>query len=567
MALIGRILILLLAVGLLGGCQTSSLSQKAVLSSPSDELRIQELKSEIESRLLTATSSPESRLLLEKATPARPPAREIEEQVAQELAGLEQKAKLPITINDDVRRWIDIFQTRYHKKFALWLGRSGRYIPMMREVLAHYGLPEDLVYLAMIESGFSCQARSRAQAVGPWQFIRSTGQRYGLKIDSWVDERRDPIKASHAASRYLMDLYQEFGTWYLACAGYNAGEGKIRKALKYHNADNFWDIANPTTKRRSYIKPETRNYVPKMIAAAIIAKDPARYGFQGIEYEKPLAFDTTRVKIPVDLKLVAREMGVSYTTLRDLNPELHYPTTPQNGKPYELRLPVGGSRIFVTNIARFKAKPIQTFLAHKLRPGENPGSVARKYGISVNQLMSYNKITNPRKLRAGRVLKIPVRGYAQAGIKASEEVQEAKKSAPRVSTERAVAGRSHRVRAGENLWSISRKYNVDLKRLMAYNSMGSRSRLKVGQVLDIPSSSNSGRADKVVSSRTSETRSKSSRSAGSTSLVHVVKSGENLWGISRKYNISQKKLMVWNNITNHRQLQIGQRLVVYLDQS
>lgn len=584
MALAGRILILILAVALISGCQTATLPQKTVISTPSEELRDQELRQEIEARLLTATHSPESLTLLQRSIPARPPAGEIEAQVARELAELEQKAKLPITLNDDVRRWIDIFQTRYHKKFSLWMSRSGRYIPMMKEILSKYGLPEDLVYLAMIESGFSCQARSRAQAVGPWQFIRSTGRRYGLKIDGWVDERRDPVKASHAASRYLLDLYQEFGTWYLACAGYNAGEGKIRKALKYHNADNFWDIANPTTRRRSYIKRETRNYVPKMIAAAIIAKDPARYGFAGQAYEEPLAYETTRITIPVDLKLVAREMGVSYTTLRDLNPELHYPTTPQNGKPYELRLPVGGARYFTTNIARFKAKPIQTFVAHKLRPGENPGSVARKYGISVKRLMDYNRISNPRRLRAGRVLKIPVRSYGGDSPATEHQVRTVRRSEPKASTRaataapvsaaRASAGVSHRVRSGENLWSISRKYHVDLKKLMAYNNIGRHRKLKIGQVLDIPPSSAKAAAGKVhaapsnsAGTKATGAKPRSSRASGTTPVVHVVKSGENIWGISRKYNISHKKLMVWNNIKNHRQLQIGQRLVVYLDQS
>ena len=366
-----------------------------MVSSSGPELQAPELKQELERRLLSAAASKETREILDRLAPARPDAKEIEQRVAEELAGLEKKTQLPITINDDVRRWIDIFQTRYHKKFNIWMGRSGRYIPMMKEILVKYDLPEDLVYLAMIESGFSCQARSHAQAVGPWQFIRSTGRRYGLKVDGWVDERKDPIKATHAAARYLMDLYQEFGTWYLACAGYNAGEGKIRKALKYHNADNFWDIANPTTRRRSYIKSETRNYIPKMIAAAIIAKDPARYGFFGVEYDAPLAYETTMVKIPVDLKLVAKEIGVPYQTLKNLNPELHYPTTPQNGKPYELRIPVGGSRVFTANIARFRAKPIQTFVAHRLRPGENPGTVARKYGVSVQRLMAYNNIKNP----------------------------------------------------------------------------------------------------------------------------------------------------------------------------
>ena len=570
MALVGRILILILALGLVSGCQTTTLSRKTVVSSPSPEYLAPETKQELEKQLLAAVGSEETKELLDRLAPARPDAREIDLRVAEELAGLEKKAKLPITINDDVRRWIDIFQTRYHKKFDIWMGRSGRYIPMMKEILTKYDLPEDLVYLAMIESGFSCQARSHAQAVGPWQFIRSTGRRYGLKIDGWVDERRDPVKATHAAARYLLDLYQEFGTWYLACAGYNAGEGKIRKALKYHNADNFWDIANPTTRRRSYIKSETRNYVPKMIAAAIIAKDPTRYGFWGVEYEQPLAYETTRINIPVDLKLVAREMGLPYKELKDLNPELHYPTTPQNGKPYELRIPVGGSRIFSVDIARFRAKPVQTFVAHRLRPGENPGTVARKYGISVQRLMSYNNIKNPRHLRAGRVLKVPVRTYGRSRSRSASPTATASsaKAAEPVPA-RTTGDRTHVIKAGESPWSISRKYKVDLKRLLAYNHIRDHRRIKVGQVLVIPSPPGSRKAlsQTAAKPKPSRLRRSASREDRSSSLVHIVKSGESLWKISRKYNISHKKLMVWNNLKDHQQLRIGQKLVVYLDQS
>lgn len=522
------------------------------------------LKAELENRFLEGLSSPESARLMERAHPSRPPSVEIDLRVAQEMEELERRTTLPITFNAQVRRWIDIFQTRYHERFRLWLSRSGRYIPMMRQILREHGLPDDLVYLAMIESGFSCHARSRAAAVGPWQFIAGTGRHYGLKINSWVDERKDPVKSTKAAARYLRDLYEEFGAWYLACAGYNAGEGKIRRALRYHKADNFWDIAHPA-KRRSYIKRETRNYIPKMIAAAIIAKDPASYGFKRVEYQAPLAYETARVTIPVDLRLVARELKVSYRSLKDLNPELKLPSTPQNGQPYDLRLPKGSSLDFLNRQVAFKAKPIRTFITHRLRPGENPSTVAKKYRISVGNLLAHNKIRDPRRLKVGQKLRIPVRTYAYADIDprtgrkktASAKAGRSKTGKGSLRSQRS-RSRTHVVRSGESAWSISRRYRVTLKAVQRANNIHGRSKLRVGQVLIIPgpAKSPSPRAGARPPARKEP-----------QSLVHVVKSGESVWIISRKYQIDHKKLMAWNNITNHRRLKIGQKLTVYLDEA
>jgi membrane-bound lytic murein transglycosylase D len=270
----------------------------------------------------------------EQQTAAKPTRTEIQVKVAQELKRLgesklaeedrranadkEDKVTydIPITINAQVERWIDYFQTRIPKRFQIWLSRSGRYDKMMRGILKEYGLPEDLFYLAMIESGFSCNAYSRAHASGPWQFIRGTGRRYGLKIDYWVDERRDPVKATHAAAQYLRDLYKEFGSWYLAAAGYNAGEAKIRRALKRYKADDFWDISH---RRRRYLKRETKNYVPKMIAAALIAKEPGKYGFKQITYEESMSFDTVKVHGGTSLGVAAKLAGIKTQHLAALN--------------------------------------------------------------------------------------------------------------------------------------------------------------------------------------------------------------------------------------------------------
>ena len=207
----------------------------------------------------------------------------------------------------------------------MWMGRSTRYMSMMKKILREHNLPEDLIYLAMIESGFSTKAYSRAHAAGPWQFIRETGARYGLLVNAWVDERKDPIKSTRAAAQHLSDLFNRFGSWYLAAAGYNAGEGKISRALAMYNASNFWEI---TAEHCHYIKEETKQYVPKMIAAALIAKEPGKYGFANIYYQDPLSFDEAAVPGNVELKDVAAACGVGVETIVDLNPELKRWVTP-----------------------------------------------------------------------------------------------------------------------------------------------------------------------------------------------------------------------------------------------
>jgi membrane-bound lytic murein transglycosylase D len=222
---------------------------------------------------------------------------------------------IPIVINGQVERFIEYFQTTHRKPFALWLQRSGRYIPMMKEVLKQHGLPEDLVYLALIESGFNPKAYSRRRASGPWQFITRTGKKYGLEVDWWIDERRDPEKSTIAAARHLKDLYDQFSCWYLAAAGYNAGAAKISRAIQRYQTEDFWELT-----KHKYLKRETRHYVPKMIAAALIAKEPEKYGFTDIVYDEPIRYEKVTVPDATDLKVIARLCEVDYETIKALNP-------------------------------------------------------------------------------------------------------------------------------------------------------------------------------------------------------------------------------------------------------
>jgi membrane-bound lytic murein transglycosylase D len=265
----------------------------------------------------------------------------------EELKKWEHQVKfdVPVQMNRQVRAYLVYFSTERKEIFRLYLSRSTRYLPMIKEVFQEYGLPEDLAYLAMIESGFSPRAYSHAHACGVWQFIKGTAARYGLTVDSYVDERRDPEKSTRAAAKYLLDLYKQFGSWYLAAASYNCGEGRVQKELNQSNHKNFWDLSN-----NQCLPNETKNYVPQMIAATIIAKNPEKFGFRNIPYLPPLAYDRVQVKEPTSLRAAAVAVNVPLDEIQALNPELIRGITPPDSAVYSLNLPPRSKDLFNQNI-------------------------------------------------------------------------------------------------------------------------------------------------------------------------------------------------------------------------
>ncbi len=301
-----------------------------------------------------------------------------------------------------VRRALGLFSGPMGKSFSLWLERSGRYLPAMRRVFLDYGLPGELAYLPLIESGFNPRAFSRRRAVGPWQFIAATGKRYGLRVDWWVDERRDPIKATHAAARYLKDLYEHFGSWPLALAAYNAGEGKVRRAIRRTGSRDYWRL-----RKTRYLKTETKHYVPRFIAALIIAHDPARYGFDGLAYHTPVGYDHVVVGAAVDVEVAARCAGISVEELRALNPELKRWRTPPRTASYRLRVPYGASDRMRRNLAALSREERLASKAYRVRSGDSVWKIARRFGIPVKAITDVNTLNKPFLLRIGQVLRIP----------------------------------------------------------------------------------------------------------------------------------------------------------------
>ncbi len=360
-------------------------------------------------------------------------------------------SEIPITLNEKVEFFIRYFTTKKRDVFARWLARSGRYMPMIKEILRSYGLPEDLVYLAMIESGFNPFAYSRAGACGIWQFIRSTGRKYGLKINYWVDERRDPEKATHAAARYLLDLYREFECWHLASASYNAGEAKIRRAIKRYGTRDFWELC-----RYRYLKRETKNYVPKMIAAMIIAKNPKKFGFDVDPYP-PLDYEIIEVPGGTDLRALALASGTDYDLIRLLNAELRRGKTPPHLARYPVKVPFGKGSEILSALKKIRFIYTRQTIKHRVRRGESLYRIASYYGVSVRYLKRVNGLRG-NKLRIGQVLRIPVRTQAVLYVSPT----------PVSPAEKALV---YKVKPGDSLWKIARKFGVRLYDLKAWNNL------------------------------------------------------------------------------------------------
>jgi len=388
--------------------------------------------------------------------------------------------------NRQVLEYLEFFQVDARDRFEIWLARLGRYEGMIRERLRSKGLPEDMVYLTLVESGLSNTAVSRARAVGMWQFIAGTARLYGLTVDPWVDERRDPFRATEAAVTYLADLRERLGSVYLAAAAYNAGVGRVERGLGRlpGEPDSVTDHTFFQLADRRYLRRETRDYVPKLIAASLIAKQPARYGFADIEPLAPLVFDEVAVSDATGLDVIARLADTTVEAVLELNPQFVRGITPP-GRTVVVRVPRGrGTQV----AARYDSLPVNervTFVDHYVAAGQTLGDIARRYRVTVAMLQDANPSMKPHALRVGQRIVVPMSGriVPASAWSVPPEPRYRRLAAPAVRGDDPL---THRVAPRETLSAIAHRYRVSLADLLDYNDLTTGSVLRAGQIVKIP---------------------------------------------------------------------------------
>lgn len=435
--------------------------------------------------------------------------------------------ELPIQLNERVLNELVLLSKRIPKFTGGSLTRLKQYEDMIAKTLREAGLPRELMYLALVESGFKPTAYSSAKASGVWQFIPSTGRAYGLDLDWWIDERRNPEKATVAAATYLKRLYGRFGDWYLAMASYNCGQGCVSRRVRNEGHSNYWKLGLPK---------ETKHYVPRIIAAAIIAKNPELFGLTIKEYE-PIALDSVEVSGCYPLDRLTNKRKLTKKELQLVNPELWHGSTPPDRK-YWLKFPIDKSEFVKKRITSLRGGVDVCVQKHRVRRGDNLYTIARKYGVSLSSLKQANRLGRRSIIRPRQMLIIPAGGKV---VKSSGKSRKGvKKSKQQVLW--------HKVKSGETLISISQKYKTDVKTLMSDNKL-KKPRIFVGQKLRVSTS-------KPQSSNVKAPKNGKAK-------TYKVKSGDNISSIAEKLSVPTSYLLSWNKLYETSVLSIGQKLVYY----
>jgi len=436
------------------------------------------------------------------------------------------QSEIPFVMNADVKKEIRRYQRGERRFFINSYKRSGRYRPLILEKLKEAGLPEELSWLPLVESGFKIKALSSARALGLWQFIPSTGYKFGLKRDHWIDERMDPEKSTQAAIAFMKSLHEIFGDWQTVLAAYNCGEGRVLRVISRQHMnylDNFWDLYNQ-------LPIETAQYVPRFIAVLHIIKNPKKYGIDLPEnIDKPIDYEMVKTNKCMRLKDISHHLKVPDNELAALNSELRFKVTPD--KEYDLKIPRGTAERFalvVNQIPKSKLPGSARYVRHRIKRGESLSTIARKYRSSVRAIVRANHLTSRHRIRAGKTLKIPLRGYSyveERAYKPSRKITKSQKG--EIIT--------YKVKKGSSLWLIARRYDTTVSEIKKMNGLQSN-RLKVGQVLRIRS--------------------------GSGKNSYVVRKGDCLGSIAEKHKLSVHELLKLNGLSQKDNIYPGQVIVV-----
>ncbi len=460
---------------------------------------------------------------------------------------VDTSGSMPLTLNKKVRLAIKYFQTKGRRVFTKWLERSGKYEGLIKEVLREKNLPEELAYLAMIESGFNPRSRSYARAVGMWQFISATGRYYGLRHNWWFDERRDIIKSTDAATDHLADLYERFGHWYLALAGYNCNPRRVEYNMRRYNTRDYWKL------RR--LPRQTRNYVPTFLAAAIIANDPEKFGFH-VEKQPPLEVDTVLVSESIDLNVIAEAVDTSYSYIKEINPAILRWVTPPGVKDFTLYLPKGKKELFRERYKNIPDDKKRSWVRHRIRSGETLSTIARKYHTSMSVIKKTNKLRGTM-IRAGKYLLIPVpqnKAHFYAYKSSTKSKAKKRKSRRYSRTPQAESSAEYdkviyEVKKGDTLGEIAENYNTRASKIRRWNGLYYGQNIYPRQKLTIYVHKKSLASQKA---KTPEEES---------GTFYTVRPGDTLWDISLKYGISIRQLKAMNKMRGSR-IRPGEKLKI-----
>jgi membrane-bound lytic murein transglycosylase D len=472
---------------------------------------------------------------------------EVEHEPATEQVQLTPEEEKVLQTKTEIQFDLDVYETKemqlyfkyftheYREKFALWLKRGQEFLPFIKEVFTSEGLPQDLIFLPFTESGFNAWAYSRAGAAGLWQFMPSTGRKYGLKVDWWIDERRDPYLSTYAAARYLKKLYNDFGDWYLALAAYNAGEGKIAWALRRSGCDNFFDLA----KKRRYLKRETKHYVPKFLAILKIVQNLKKLGFEPIDWNKRPDIEKLKIKGGTDLLALAGAIDINWKTFRKLNPAFRRQVSPPDKECF-VYIPKEKLELAKAYLDNPQSRPFAGYKRYKIRRGDSWWYISRRFGVPIGVLKKVNNKTS-NLLRPGSWIMIPARG-TDVAVYPDRVRALARKRA------------NYIVQRGDTLWDISRRFGVSIMTIVRANGLVSARRLRPGQKLYIPD----------ASYKQTRLARQQAKTVYARLVEYRVRRGDTLWDIARKFAVRTSDLLKWNGLPRRGIIRPGDRLKIYV---